>query len=299
MRQFLQLIREIHTVSPLFAGHSKWANIRHIKAAKDGQKSIQFQKYSRQIRLAIQGKLPVPPNFISNPFVVFPEGKSTNPALNSQLKSVIEIAVKNSMPNANIQNVIKKYNKADAELKRVVLEIKVLNKIYAVAVIFTDNLLFSKNQISTILRKSSAAFSDCKKLFDETGLIEVIGPENPGGDLLEQGTDAAIECGAEEVDVIEESSRRLLFVCNPQYVFVVNKKLNELGYSVEGTDTTFVPKVGTTLSPPKDNDLTDLSLQSTVVVSEAERAAYKLFYEKLKAFDGIESIFDNMEPEEE
>lgn len=38
------------------AGHSKWANIKHIKAAKDAQKSVTFQKMSRLIRLAIQGK---------------------------------------------------------------------------------------------------------------------------------------------------------------------------------------------------------------------------------------------------
>lgn len=147
------------------------------------------------------------------------------------------------MPNANIQNVIKKYNKSDAELKRVVLEIKVLNKIYAVAVIFTDNLLFSKNQISTILRKSSAAFSDCRKLFDEKGLLEIVAPSSVVN-LLEVATDVAIECGAEDVDILDEGERRLLFVCNPQDMFVVNKRLSDLGYSVEGTDFTFLPKVG-------------------------------------------------------
>jgi hypothetical protein len=38
------------------AGHSKWSNIKHIKAAKDAQKSIIFKKMTRLIRLAIQGK---------------------------------------------------------------------------------------------------------------------------------------------------------------------------------------------------------------------------------------------------
>jgi hypothetical protein len=38
------------------AGHSKWANIKHTKAEKDTQKSATFQKMSRLIRLAIQGK---------------------------------------------------------------------------------------------------------------------------------------------------------------------------------------------------------------------------------------------------
>jgi hypothetical protein len=43
------------------AGHSKWANIRHTKAAKDGEKSELFRKLSRQIRLAIVGTLNVWP----------------------------------------------------------------------------------------------------------------------------------------------------------------------------------------------------------------------------------------------
>jgi hypothetical protein len=34
-----------------FAGHSKWANIKHIKAAKDAQKSSQFLKFARMIRI--------------------------------------------------------------------------------------------------------------------------------------------------------------------------------------------------------------------------------------------------------
>lgn len=177
--------------------------------------------------------------------VVFAEGKSTNPALNSQLKSVIEIAVKNSMPNSKITDVIKKYNKSDAELKRVPLEIKVLNKIYVIAVLFTDNLTFSKNQISTILRKSNSAYSESKKLFDEKGLIEVLAPPSDAtaGDLLEQATDIAIECGAEDVELLDEKERRLLFVCHPQSIYVVSKKVADNGYSIEGTDFTFQPKV--------------------------------------------------------
>lgn len=46
----------IHTSTTNTAGHSKWANIRHIKALKDGQRSLQFIKLARRIRIAIQGK---------------------------------------------------------------------------------------------------------------------------------------------------------------------------------------------------------------------------------------------------
>lgn len=39
------------------AGHSKWANIRHTKGAIDQQKSLLFSRFSRQMKLAIRGKM--------------------------------------------------------------------------------------------------------------------------------------------------------------------------------------------------------------------------------------------------
>lgn len=48
------------------AGHNKWANIRHTKAAKDGEKSELFHKLGRQIRLAIVGMF----NIILQPLLV-------------------------------------------------------------------------------------------------------------------------------------------------------------------------------------------------------------------------------------
>lgn len=37
------------------AGHSKWQNIRHIKAAKDAERSKMFTVISRQIKVAVAG----------------------------------------------------------------------------------------------------------------------------------------------------------------------------------------------------------------------------------------------------
>lgn len=37
------------------AGHSKWANIRHVKAAKDGEKNALILRKLREIRAALTG----------------------------------------------------------------------------------------------------------------------------------------------------------------------------------------------------------------------------------------------------
>lgn len=52
--QYHQQKKQIHLTIKHYAGHSKWQNIRHIKALNDGQRSLQFIKLSRQIRLAAQ-----------------------------------------------------------------------------------------------------------------------------------------------------------------------------------------------------------------------------------------------------
>ncbi|XP_066995177.2 uncharacterized protein [Anabrus simplex] len=44
------------STSRRFAGHSKWANIKHIKAAKDGEKSQTFARMGRLIRVAVQAE---------------------------------------------------------------------------------------------------------------------------------------------------------------------------------------------------------------------------------------------------
>lgn len=38
-----------------FAGHSKWANIKHIKAERDHEKMVLFHKFKLKMQVAIQG----------------------------------------------------------------------------------------------------------------------------------------------------------------------------------------------------------------------------------------------------
>lgn len=148
------------------------------------------------------------------------------------------------MPMANIQNVIKKHSSQSIELKQLVLEMKLLNKIYVLATVYTDNTVLSRQQIATTLRKNNAVYADCKKVFEETAVVEAIAP--PGidqADFLETCTDHAIECGAEDVDVVDETSRRVVFTSHPQSIYHLAKRLGELGYNVDGTDSMFIPKV--------------------------------------------------------
>lgn len=263
LRNFITPVirRGFHATGSLEAGHSKWANIKHIKAQKDGQKSAMFTRIARQIRLAVQ------------------EG-GPNPAINTNLRNIIDDAVKRNMPMASIKGTIKKCETDKSQLKKYTLEFKALNKIYMMAIIFTDNLTGMKIQLATLLRKGGAAYADSQHLFDSMGLIEAIVPEAKAKLPLESMenvcTDDAIECGAEDVNIIDHATGLVQFSCDPVELSRISNQLLNHGYTIENSEHIFVPK-------------------NEISVSEAERKAYNAFVTKLSAVDGVESIFDNLE----
>jgi transcriptional/translational regulatory protein YebC/TACO1 len=62
------------------AGHSKWSNIKHAKAAEDAKRSQVFLKFSREIAVAVR------------------TGGGPNPNENSKLASLMEKARVASVP---------------------------------------------------------------------------------------------------------------------------------------------------------------------------------------------------------
>ena len=71
------------------AGHSKWKQIKHYKAATDAKRGAQFTKLIREITMA--AKL-----------------AGGDPAHNPRLRTAIDAAKAGSMPKENIERAIKK-----------------------------------------------------------------------------------------------------------------------------------------------------------------------------------------------
>lgn len=94
------------TTGKRYAGHSKWANIKHIKGVKDAQRAANFARLTRLMKVAIQ------------------EGKSTNPSSNTHLEQAIEQAKRANMPVASIQNVLKSASISKADSKKHILEVR-------------------------------------------------------------------------------------------------------------------------------------------------------------------------------
>lgn len=250
--------RSFHRGHTLNAGHSKWQNIRHVKALNDGRKAVLFIKLARQIRFAVQAGGP-------------------NPGVNNVLRAVIDEALKKNMPNATIQGILKKCSTQSAELKKYTLEIKALDQVNVICVLYTDRFTQLKMEMATILRKNFALFIDTMHGFDEKGFIEAIPPaEVQTEHLLSVCTDHAIDTGAEDIEVMDENNRLIRFLCDPRDLDKVKKELEKLNYNVEHCEHAFFPK-------------------STVKLNPDAMQVYEKLKEKLKAMEGVEDIYDNVE----
>ena len=76
------------------SGHSKWNNIKRKKEKTDGARAKVFTKIGREISVAVRTGGP-------------------NPASNSKLADLIAKAKRMSVPNDNIQRIIKKAEGGD------------------------------------------------------------------------------------------------------------------------------------------------------------------------------------------
>uniref|UniRef100_D3TRF2 Uncharacterized conserved protein n=1 Tax=Glossina morsitans morsitans TaxID=37546 RepID=D3TRF2_GLOMM len=252
--------RIVLTKYPLLAGHSKWANIKHIKAEKDGEKAMVFLRVARQLRLAIQ------------------EGGSTDPVHNSKLRNVIDDALRKNMPMSSIQSSIKKSQQNKTELKRYRLDLRFKQKVFIVLIIYTDNYSGLKQEIASILRKFGAMMIDTNNLFEEYGLIEAtVSKERLDStkNIEELATDDAIECGAEEVEVSDATKGLVNFICRPEEVLSLRKSIETKNYIIENTEHIYTPV-------------------KYVELPSEEQAVYEKFIAKLHQISGIEEIYDNL-----
>lgn len=91
-----------------------------------------------------------------------------------------------------------------------------------VLVLYTDKYAGDRMQIATLFRKGGAVAMDVRHMFEEKGFVEATldatAAAAPGADaaplgeeqLTERCTEDAIECGAEECEVLDAQQRRIL-----------------------------------------------------------------------------------------
>jgi YebC/PmpR family DNA-binding regulatory protein len=162
------------------AGHSKWKQIKHYKAAADAKRGALFTKLIREITMAAK----------------IGGGDATG---NARLRLAIETARSNSMPKENIERAIKK---GTGELEGVNYE-ELTYEGYGpggvafVLEILTDNKNRTAGDVRAIFTKgggSMAATGAVAFQFDRKGVIPV-----KKGVSEEQVMELALDAGADDV----------------------------------------------------------------------------------------------------
>ena len=240
------------------AGHSKWANIRHIKAAKDQERSKKFDRLAKLMRTAVA------------------EG-GPDPFTNLRLENLIEQARGVNMPNTTIQSILKAATKGRENAKPGEVELCGPGNSSLVVEVFSDNLRRSVNDITQFLRKHRGRLGPAKHAFTRCGVVVTA----PGVWDLDAVTEHAIEAGAEDVgeeEGEEPGEKVLVFRTSWEDVYAVKKALTQLGYEVKFAETMYEP-------------------QTPVALTGEEAALHEALLDKLNELGDVVKVSSNAEVE--
>jgi YebC/PmpR family DNA-binding regulatory protein len=212
------------------SGHSKWANIKHRKAAQDAKRGNLFQKLVRAIIVAAR------------------EGGG-DPAMNARLKTAIDRARAASVPMDNITRGIKRGTGEieGASYEELTYEGYGSGGIAILIETLTDNKNRTTSELRTILSRNGGSMGEAgcvAWMFERKGVIEVKGEELEEEELMLE----AIEAGADD---IERSEEGFLVYCEPTNLSSVKESLEKAGYAIDKADTDMIPK---TSVPVEDAD---------------------------------------------
>lgn len=233
------------------SGHSKWHSIRHKKGAADKKRGKIFTKHAKLITIAAQ------------------DGGG-DPDSNPRLRTMIENAKAEGVPNNNIERAIKKGTGDLAGDKMEELTYEGYGPGGAAILIktITDNRNRTVQDIRTTLSKNGGNMADSGSvsyLFDFKGLILTPIAEN-----LEEVELAAIDAGAEDVSV-EDEMMEIIVPSNE--LMQAKAKLESSGYKIESAELTYLP-------------------QTTVPAGESEKQLKNLL-ETLEELDDIDDVYSN------
>ena len=208
------------------SGHSKWANIKHRKAAQDAKKGNERQKLIKAIIIAAK------------------EGGG-DPGMNVRLKAALDRARAVSVPNDTIKRAIMR---GTGELEGVSYE-EITYEGYGVegvAIIIeslTDNRNRTTPEIRAILERNGGSMGTPGSVawnFERKGSVIVEGEVNE-----DQLMEDAIDAGAEDVAMQDEGAQ---VTTDPSTMMDVREALEKKGYKIGDAEVIQVPKTNITSS---------------------------------------------------
>ena len=115
-----------------FAGHAKWQNIAHTKAANDKKRGALINKFCMRIRRAAA------------------LGGSADPKINDKLRNTITDALKANIPRATIDRQLEKAK--NIKLKQELVEVMAPGGAFLLCDVETDSISKTRQEFKKILR---------------------------------------------------------------------------------------------------------------------------------------------------
>ena len=237
------------------AGHSKWANIKHKKAAQDAKRGKVFTKIIKELMVAAKTG-------------------GSDPEANPRLRQAISIAKAANMPSDTISRNIQK---GAGELEGVDYEELSYEGFGPEGVaIMMDVMTDNKNRTVAEIRHLMAKFGgnlgengSVSWMFEKLGQIivesESTNEENLFNDALEAGAD---DFNREDVDFVIST--------NPALTAEIAEDLQKKGYSVVSSKVEMVPK-------------------NIIEVPESDSSKLINLMEKLEEHDDVQNIASNFQ----
>jgi YebC/PmpR family DNA-binding regulatory protein len=252
------------------AGHSKWANIKHRKAAKDSKKGVSYAKCSRELMMAAKIG-------------------GDDPSANFRLRTAIDRAKAAGLPNDTIQRAVDKgAGKLDADnTETVIYEGYGPGGVAIYIETMTDNRNRTVGDIRSYFNKCEGNLGSdgCVAwMFKEQGLIQVSPAEAlyDAPDVDEKMFDAVVNAGGEDISRSEAPPEN---VSKNTPVFDVMTEPNELNAVCDGLTQAGCQVHSAELIRVPENDapLTDMN-------------HIKLFmklYDAIDGHDDVQSVYSN------
>ena len=203
------------------AGHSKWKQIKHYKAATDAKRGAKFTKMIREITVAAKAG-------------------GGDPDGNPRLRTAIDTARSASMPKENIERAIKK---GTGELEGVDY-VEVVYEAYGpggVALMIqalTDNPTRTVAEVRAKLSRGGGnlgATNSVAFMFDRKGQVSIEAGRLDDDAVMEAALDAGAEDFVREDDVFTVTTA-------PADLHAVRAALEAKGYKSTEAELTWVPK---------------------------------------------------------
>ena len=237
------------------AGHSKWAQIKHKKAATDAKRGKQFTKLARAITVAAR------------------EGGG-DPDGNATLATAIQKARDYSMPKDNIQRAIDRgtgEGGAVGEIERAVYEGYGPGGAAILVEALTDNRNRTGADVRHAFDKHGGSLGEPGSvawIFETRGVVLVDADRYSEDDLM-----PAIDAGAEDVS---EDGDLLKVVSAPANLSAVRAALEAAGVEIESSELTMEPR-------------------STVEVGEGDARPLMRLMEALDEQDDVDAVHANFD----